>query len=199
MDEYSNDAENTLIHKRNTSQEICTHFRFCCVFYGEVLTQLSHCFTLIPQDFFTGTEAIMWGNHKVAPVPVNTLRPGQDGRRFPDDTLEHIFLKENVRISIKISLNFAPKSPIDNIPALFQKMAWRRSGAKPLYEPMMVRLPTHICVTRPQWVKQPWRLWVNMACSYTPNDDITTLKHSLTKPCAYLIYKWYRWFSARLL
>ena len=32
-------------------------------------------------------------------------------------------------------------------------MAWRRSGDKPLSEPMMVSLPTHICVTRPQWVK----------------------------------------------
>ena len=32
-------------------------------------------------------------------------------------------------------------------------MAWRRPGDKPLSEPMVVRLPTHICVTRPQWVK----------------------------------------------
>ena len=32
-------------------------------------------------------------------------------------------------------------------------MAWRQPGDKPLSEPMMVRLPTHICVTRPQWVK----------------------------------------------
>ena len=32
-------------------------------------------------------------------------------------------------------------------------MAWRRLGDKPLFEPMMVILPTHICVTRPQWVK----------------------------------------------
>ena len=32
-------------------------------------------------------------------------------------------------------------------------MAWRRPGDKPLYEPMMVRSLTHICVTRPQWVK----------------------------------------------
>ena len=31
-------------------------------------------------------------------------------------------------------------------------MAWRRSGDKPLFEPMMVSLQTHICVTRPQWV-----------------------------------------------
>ena len=32
-------------------------------------------------------------------------------------------------------------------------MAWRRLGDKPLPEPMMVRLPTHICGTQPQWVK----------------------------------------------
>ena len=31
-------------------------------------------------------------------------------------------------------------------------MAWRRLGDKPLSESMMVRLLTHICVTRPQWV-----------------------------------------------
>ena len=31
-------------------------------------------------------------------------------------------------------------------------MAWRHSGDKPLSEPMMVSLPTHICVIRPQWV-----------------------------------------------
>ena len=32
-------------------------------------------------------------------------------------------------------------------------MACRLVGAKPLSEPMMVSLLTHICVTRPQWVK----------------------------------------------
>ena len=32
-------------------------------------------------------------------------------------------------------------------------MAWRRPGDKPLSEPMMVVLPTHMCVTRPQWDK----------------------------------------------
>ena len=53
---------------------------------------------------------------------------------------------------IKISLQFVPKGPINNIPALVQIMAWCRPGDKPLYEPMMVRLPMHICVTRPQWV-----------------------------------------------
>ena len=54
------------------------------------------------------------------------------------------FLNENVRISIKISLKFVAKGPINNIPSFVQIMAWRRSGDKPLSESMMVSLPTHI-------------------------------------------------------
>ena len=87
---------------------------------------------------------------------INTLRPRQNGRRFADDTFKCIFLNENVWISIKISLNFVPKGPINNIPALVQIMAWRRPGDKPLSEPMMVSLPMHLCVTLPQWVN-----WAN--------------------------------------
>ena len=34
---------------------------------------------------------------------------------------------------------------------LVQIMAWRHPVDKPLSEPMMVNLLTHICVTRPQW------------------------------------------------
>ena len=83
----------------------------------------------------------------------NSLRPRQNGCQFPDDIFKCIFLNENVWIPIKISLNFFPQGPIDNIPALVQIMAWRRPGDKPLFEPMMMRLPMHICVTRPQWVK----------------------------------------------
>ena len=61
-----------------------------------------------------------------------------------------IFMNENVRISIEFSLKFVPKGPITNIPAMVQIMAWRRPGDKALSEPMMVSLPTHICVARPQ-------------------------------------------------
>ena len=82
---------------------------------------------------------------------LNTLRPRQDGRHFPDDIFKCIFLNDNVQISLKISLKFVPKGPINNIPSLVQIMAWRRAGDKPLSEPMMVSLLTHICVTRPQW------------------------------------------------
>ena len=87
----------------------------------------------------------------------NTMRPRQNGRHFPDDFFKCIFMNENVLFLIKISLKFVPKAPIDNIPALVQIMAWRRLGNKPLSDPMMVSLLTHICVTRPQWVKA----WLN--------------------------------------
>ena len=53
-------------------------------------------------------------------------------------------------------VNFAdvssPNVSIGNSPALVQIMAWRRISNKPLSEPMMVSLPTHICLTRLQWV-----------------------------------------------
>ena len=84
---------------------------------------------------------------------INTLRPRQNGRHFADDIFKCIFLNENVWIPIEISLKFIPKGPINNIAALFQIMAWRRSGDKPLSEPMMIKVPTDICVARPQWVK----------------------------------------------
>ena len=71
---------------------------------------------------------------------------------FPDDNFKYIFMNENIQILFKISLNFASEVRINNIPALARIMAWRRPGDKPLSEPMIVNLLTHICITRPQWV-----------------------------------------------
>ena len=82
----------------------------------------------------------------------NTLRPRQNGRHFADNTFKRIFVNENARIAIKISLRFVAKGPINNIPALVQIMAWRRPGDKPLSEPMLVFVPTHLCVNQPHWV-----------------------------------------------
>ena len=84
---------------------------------------------------------------------LNSLRPRQNRRHFADDIFKCIFFNEDIRISMTISLKFIAKGPIDNIPALVQIMAWRRPGDKPLSEPMMLSSLTHICVTRPQWVK----------------------------------------------
>ena len=49
----------------------------------------------------------------------------QIGRHFPDNIFKCILLK------------FIPKVRINNIPALVQIMAWRRTGDKPLSEPMI--------------------------------------------------------------
>ena len=84
---------------------------------------------------------------------IYTLRPRRNGLHFADDISKRIFFNENIWILIQISLKSVPKDPINNIPSLVQIMAWCRPGDKLLSEPMMVILLTHICVTRPQWVK----------------------------------------------
>ena len=105
------------------------------------------------------TKAFDWQIPKVSSAVsiwyfyINSLKPRPNRRHFADDIFKCIFLNENASIAIKISLKFVPKGPINNTPALVQIMAWRRPGDRPLSEPMMVSLPTHICVTRPQWVK----------------------------------------------
>ena len=86
---------------------------------------------------------------------INTLGPRQNGRHFADDMFKCIFLNENIWIPIEISVKFVSKGSINNNPALFQIMAWRRPGDKPLSEPMVVSSLTHICVTRPQRVNCP--------------------------------------------
>ena len=63
-----------------------------------------------------------------------------NGRHFSDDICKSIFLNENIRISITISLKFVPNDPINNIPTLVQIMAWRRPGDKQLSESMRICL-----------------------------------------------------------
>ena len=121
-------------------------------------------------------NSIALGDRAVISVMFNTLRPRQNGLHFAD-TLKCIFLNENVIISAKISPKFVPKGPINNIPALVKIMAWHQPGDKPLSEPMMVRLPTHICITRPQWVKLI--LWINIL-SLSCEIALRWIPHDLT-------------------
>ena len=64
------------------------------------------------------------------------------------------FLEWKCLNSDEISLKFVPKGSINNNAALFQIMAWRHPGDKPLSKPMMVSSLTHICFTGPQWVNK---------------------------------------------
>ena len=87
-----------------------------------------------------------WGWDKMATISQTTLSSAFSWKKMSE-------------FWFKISLKFVPKSPIDNIPALFQIMAWRRPGYKPFSEAMMVNLLTHICFARPQWVKIMYLLY----------------------------------------
>ena len=116
-------------------------------------------------------------------ISFNTLRPRQDGRHFADDIFKCIFLNENVWIPIKISLKFVPNGPINNIPAMVQIMAWRRPGDKPLSEPMVVSIATHICVVRPQWVN-----------TSTVQNAFLTIKYLV-----YINFHFTYWFSRNVV
>ena len=102
-----------------------------------------------------------------------------------DDIFKCIFVNENDRIPIRISLKFVPRCPFDNKAALVQVMDWHRTGAKPLPEPMMTqsklvqvmawcsqatshylsqcwpRLMSFYGVTRPQCVKALHAIYFN--------------------------------------
>ena len=56
--------------------------------------------------WYTFTENCQVVHITTTMVVFNTLRPRQNGRHFADDNFKLIFVNENVRISIKISLKF---------------------------------------------------------------------------------------------
>ena len=57
-----------------------------------------------------------------------------------DNIFNCIFLNENDRIPIQISMKYVPSgSSINHKPALVQVMAWRRTGDKPLPGPIMTQ------------------------------------------------------------
>ena len=120
-------------------------------------------------------------------ISLNTLRPGQDGRHFADGIFTSIFINENCCILIKFSLKYVRKDPMDNNPALVQIMAWRRSGDKPLSEPMMVNSSTHICVTRPQWVNGP--LFVAKLPPHLNLSDHQTDPKNYNSESIFLVYQ----------
>ena len=124
-------------------------------------------------------QSLYFGDLKRKRPFLNTLRPRQNGRHFADDTFNGIFLNKNIWFSINVSLTFLPKGRINNIPALVQIMAWRRPGDKPLSEPMMVFVPMHICVTRPQWVNE-FPCLCNYILHHVLSDEIASSASAAT-------------------
>ena len=72
-------------------------------------------------------------------------------------------------------------------------MAWRRPGEKPLSELMMACLLTHICVTRPQWVKawkpsQPARkLQTRPLCYCSPLESASFVSLQLDEGVSFVM------------
>ena len=73
-------------------------------------------------------------------VNVNTLRQRQIGQHLADHISKCIFMNQNIPI-LFLRVTFC------NIPSIVQVMAWNQPGDKPLFEPMILSLLAHICVT----------------------------------------------------
>ena len=87
----------------------------------------------------------------------------------------------------KIHLKFVPKSPINNIPALVQIMAWHRSSDEPLSQPIIVSVLTHLYVARPQWINHAtWHqrcgstLYTVMACCLMAQSHYVHRQHAIS-------------------
>ena len=81
----------------------------------------------------------LWGPDKMAAIFQTTFSNVISGMKMHEFRLKfHCF--------------YFAKSPFNNITALVQAVAWHQPGDKPLSEPRLVSLPTHLCVNRPQWV-----------------------------------------------
>ena len=71
----------------------------------------------LKNNFFVDCENIIQSTIKAIHY-INSSPPGQNGRHFTDDIFGCIFVNEKFCISIKFSLKFVPKGPVDNNPAL---------------------------------------------------------------------------------
>ena len=99
----------------------------------------------------------IWFNQLLKPSASDVIKSSPLDKmttNLAENIFRNIFMNEKFCIVIRISLKFVPKGPINNIPALVEIIARPQPGNKPLSESMMIILLSHICVIRPQWVKQ---------------------------------------------
>ena len=102
---------------------------------------------------YDAVQWLIWWIH-----PFNTLGPRQNGRHFPDDIFKCIFLNENVRVSIKISLKIVPMVQS----TLFQNWLRQWLGAGQA---------TSHCLS--QWWLVYWRIYASHG-----RNELTLLKPS---------------------
>ena len=147
------------------------------VVIGSVHFKPEHCIFWSNFEFnrniVSGTGAWQAGSqHESAPASTYLLHGGgRDKMDAIQMTFPDAFSWMKIyKFRLRIHWSLFPK---DNIPALVQVLAWPWPGDKPLSEPMMVSLLTHICVSRPQWVKWPTLVknWFYDVASYNSYSD----------------------------
>ena len=131
------------------------------------------------------------GNHVVdhlifaMGIPMQVTHWGWDKMADILQTFQTCFLEWNVWISIKSSLKFVAKVPIDKMSALVSVRAWHWTGDKPLctwinYGPAML----HICLSWSQWGwkaslsrNRPQFFWQTHPCfnSLVPGNNVSHL------------------------
>ena len=85
---------------------------------------------------------------------INSSPPAQNGCQLADNIFKCISVNENFCILLQMSLKFVPKGSINNMSALVQVMAWRKTGDRPLPEPWWPSSLVYMCGTRGRWVNE---------------------------------------------
>ena len=111
------------------------------------------------------------------------------------ETENNVHWPENIQISIKISLEFLLKGGINNIPALVWIMAWRQPGNKPLSEPLMANLLTHICVTLGIFL--PWPSSSQNGSVYLSVCSFSLSVCLSVTPHYFQYYHWQKWCASK--
>ena len=120
--QMASNADNVSIWWRHHSfpEKKCIRLREICIIQCSVFCDLARS----PRTFKVN-------------LPLKNLRPRQNGRVFVNDFFKNFSLNNCFYLLIKIPMIFVTKGPINNIGTSIHIMVWRRSGDKPLSEPMM--------------------------------------------------------------
>ena len=97
-------------------------------------------------------------------APFNTLRPKQYGRHIADNIFKCTFFNENMWHSLKFHWALFLSVQL----TVSKHRLGSRQGDKSLSEPLVVRFPLHICVTRFQCVYIWFMLSLNAKCYALP-------------------------------
>ena len=97
-----------------------------------------------------GVVTYPWTRYWLFTEVLNSLRPRQNGTYFAEDIFKHIFLNENVEISIEFYWIFSQCQ-------LKITQYWFDNGLAPNRRKIIIWFNDgivlrHLCVTRPQWV-----------------------------------------------